>query len=333
VYEYDELDIHPKSNTITKYFGGWNAAKREAGLETYNYTREDCLESLQEAANRLGHSPTKKEYEELGLKPCTGVFDQKFGGWDEAKMEIGLDSRSRVTCSEEDCLEAIEDAASILGHPPTSREYLGLDMRPTLHEIKVVFGSWNTAKELLGFDTVPSSHEITYSEEDCIKALKQATDQLGVSPTTREYISLGAKPSAKVIKRRFGTWNEAKQAAGLETYMDGSSDGRYYGPNWATKREEAMRRDEYQCLICSTTLEKHVEQYGRSLHVHHIIRFDDFKTYEVANHLSNLAVVCMKCHKPLESKSVEQQCNLLGVPQPTVDPSDCWGQRTINDYT
>lgn len=54
-----------------------------------------------------------------------------------------------------------------------------------------------------------------YSDENCLDALRAAAEQLGHSPARREYESLGNEPSATVISKRFGTWNEAKREAGL----------------------------------------------------------------------------------------------------------------------
>jgi Mn-dependent DtxR family transcriptional regulator len=34
-------------------------------------TEQDCLDALQEAAERLGKSPTKAEYEELDVRPAS----------------------------------------------------------------------------------------------------------------------------------------------------------------------------------------------------------------------------------------------------------------------
>lgn len=332
--EYDDLDIHPKSSTITKYFDGWNTAKREAGLETYNYSEQDCLNAIQEAADHLGHSPTQQEYRDLGLKPSINVFQQKFGEWVNAKAEIGLNSRGSVTCSEQECLEALKEAHERLGHSPTTREYERLDIRPSIHEIKTVFGSWNNAKEEIGYETVPSSHEITYSKEDCIDGLKQASEQLGVSPTMREYSSLGIRPSGKVIKRRFESWNEAKDAAGLEKYSDGTrSDGHYYGPEWGMRRDQVLQRDEYQCQNCGIMVESHIDEYRRSLHVHHIIPFGEFNSHKVANHMSNLVALCQRCHKSMEAEPFERQCDILEIPSPAVEPGNIEGQQRLEHYT
>lgn len=61
------------------------------------------------------------------------------------------------------------------------------------------------------------------TEEDCIKALQEAAQRLGESPTKAQYESLEITPSASMILRHCGGWNDAKEQAGLETsYSTGS---------------------------------------------------------------------------------------------------------------
>lgn len=55
-------------------------------------TETECLEALREAAERLGESPTKAEYEDLGLRPASATIIRAVGGWNEAKEKAGLDS-------------------------------------------------------------------------------------------------------------------------------------------------------------------------------------------------------------------------------------------------
>lgn len=56
------------------------------------------------------------------------------------------------------------------------------------------------------------------SESDCIESLREAAEILGKSPTKTEYEDLGLTPAHGTIRRVMGSWNEAKEAAGLETY-------------------------------------------------------------------------------------------------------------------
>lgn len=52
----------------------------------------ECLDALREAATHLGKSPTKAEYEELGLRPASATIIRVVGGWNEAKREAGLET-------------------------------------------------------------------------------------------------------------------------------------------------------------------------------------------------------------------------------------------------
>lgn len=56
-------------------------------------TESECLAALRRAAERLGKSPTKAEYEELGLAPSSSTIIRMIvGGWNEAKEKAGLET-------------------------------------------------------------------------------------------------------------------------------------------------------------------------------------------------------------------------------------------------
>ncbi|AGB33597.1 hypothetical protein Natpe_3838 [Natrinema pellirubrum DSM 15624] len=55
-------------------------------------TEAACLEALREAAERLGESPTKAQYEELGLTPASATIIRTCGGWNDAKETAGLET-------------------------------------------------------------------------------------------------------------------------------------------------------------------------------------------------------------------------------------------------
>ncbi|WP_262179096.1 homing endonuclease associated repeat-containing protein [Haloarcula laminariae] len=55
------------------------------------------------------------------------------------------------------------------------------------------------------------------SEDDCIRALREAADRLDESPSKAAYEDLGLTPASATIQRVMGGWNAAKEAAGLAT--------------------------------------------------------------------------------------------------------------------
>ena len=55
-------------------------------------TESECLEALREAAERLGESPTKAQYEALGMRPASATIIRQLGGWNAAKEAAGLET-------------------------------------------------------------------------------------------------------------------------------------------------------------------------------------------------------------------------------------------------
>ncbi|MBV0925676.1 HNH endonuclease [Halomicroarcula limicola] len=57
-------------------------------------TPKDCISALRRAADELGESPTKAQYEELGLTPASATIQRVMGGWNAAKDEAGLETNA-----------------------------------------------------------------------------------------------------------------------------------------------------------------------------------------------------------------------------------------------
>lgn len=55
-------------------------------------TKAECIDALLEATERLGESPTKAQYEELGLQPASGTIIRQLGSWNGAKRSAGLET-------------------------------------------------------------------------------------------------------------------------------------------------------------------------------------------------------------------------------------------------
>jgi hypothetical protein len=57
-------------------------------------SEQDCLDALREAARELVASPTKAEYEDLGLTPASATIVRTVGGWNDAKELAGLSTNA-----------------------------------------------------------------------------------------------------------------------------------------------------------------------------------------------------------------------------------------------
>src|SRR5438128_11895551 len=125
-------------------------AEFQAGLRKRD-TAEQILEELKASAERLGRSPTMREF---AADPKTTVHPQTviehFGSWNAAKREAGLVPRRFAT--REELLQLLRGLGEELGRPPTSKD---IDARKGAMPSKALywhtFGSLARARLAVGF--------------------------------------------------------------------------------------------------------------------------------------------------------------------------------------
>jgi hypothetical protein len=163
-------------------------AEFQAGLRK-RYTDAQILDELKACAERLGRSPTMREFAadpETTVHPQTVI--EHFGSWNAAKREAGLVPRRFATRAE--LVRLLRELGEELGRPPTARD---LDERrgqvPSKSLYWHTFGSLTNALREAGFD-VPVGEE----------RLERAVEQ-GVALARR-------------LKRlpKFQDWAEARKA-------------------------------------------------------------------------------------------------------------------------
>ncbi|WP_224333358.1 homing endonuclease associated repeat-containing protein [Haloprofundus halobius] len=70
-----------------------------AAEKTNTTTKDACLSALRSAARQLGHSPSKADYEALGLTPASATIIRTLDGWNAAKEKAGLKTNSSTSSS------------------------------------------------------------------------------------------------------------------------------------------------------------------------------------------------------------------------------------------
>ena len=163
-------------------------AEFQAGIRK-RYTDEQILAELKDCAERLGRSPTMREFSadsKTTVHPQTVI--EHFGSWNRAKRKAGLVPRRFAT--REELLALLKALGKELGRVPTARdidEHRG--MMPSKSLYWHTFGSLTNALREAGFD-VPVGEE----------RLERALDQ--------------AVRLAKRLKRlpKFADWTEARKA-------------------------------------------------------------------------------------------------------------------------
>jgi Homing endonuclease associated repeat len=165
-------------------------AEFQAGLRK-RYTDEQILDELKASADRLGRSPTMREF---AADPLTSVHPQTviehFGSWNAAKRAAGLVPRRFAT--REELLGLLRALGEELDRPPTARD---LDERkgsvPSKSLYWHTFGSLTNALREAGFD-------VPVGEERVDRAVEQGVELA---------YSLGRLP-------KFQDWAEARHDDG-----------------------------------------------------------------------------------------------------------------------
>ena len=129
----------------------------QAGIRK-RYTDEQIVEEISACAERLGRSPTMREFSadpETDVHPQTVI--EHFGSWNAAKRAAGLVPRRFAT--REELLGLLRTLGGELGRPPTARdidEHKG--RMPSKSLYWHTFGSLTNALREAGFD-VPVGEE------------------------------------------------------------------------------------------------------------------------------------------------------------------------------
>lgn len=90
----------------------------------------------------------------------------------------------------------------------------------------------------------------------------------------------------------------ARRGAGNPNF-NGGVTRQPYGPNWGSQSKKARKRDDYTCQSCGYRWHKKAERF---VDVHHIVPNNTFGgDFEKSNALTNLIVLCRRCHRKIES--------------------------------
>jgi Homing endonuclease associated repeat len=154
----------------------------------------------------------------LDAAACRSVIDRSVTDADrylrQAAMAAG---RRRQTYSDAEIVEAVQAAASVLGHVPAAREYGALASEldlPSLATVTNRMSGWSNAVVAAGLRPTAASGRALprrWTAEACWEALERAVAELGDIPTVVAYEKLAAGredlPSAATVRNRLGRWS------------------------------------------------------------------------------------------------------------------------------
>jgi hypothetical protein len=207
-----------------------------AGLRR-RYTDDEILDQLRAAAERLGRSPTMREFAadpDAAVHPQTVI--EHFGTWNAAKRAAGLFPRRFITRDE--LLAQLRGLGDELGRTPTARDLAARRRSlPSASTYAHTFGSLANALREAGF-------EVLQGEERLERAIEQGvalSTRLGRLPKMADWAAARRADPAllsewqvyRLLDVPRGAWTafqyllrEALREEGVEVRPDGSlADG------------------------------------------------------------------------------------------------------------
>jgi HNH endonuclease len=210
-------------------------AEFQAGIRK-RYSDEQILAELRASAERLGRSPTMREFAadpETSVHPQTVI--EHFGAWNAAKRAAGLVPRRFAT--REELLGLLRELGAELGRPPTARdidEHKG--HLPSKSLYWHTFGSLTNALREAGFD-------VAVGEERLERAVEQGAAlarRLGRLPKFADWAEARKEDDSlltewqvyRMLDARRGAWSTFQFLVGQRLEEQGvavGSDGRLSG--------------------------------------------------------------------------------------------------------
>ena len=211
------------TSIVIRRFGSWLSAKGMAGLEDDTdrsgrdrvYSDEDVLDHLQECAERNNGRCTVKLLQAEDDLVAPSVAVERFGSWNGAKAEAGLNTDARKTnhrprrYTEGDYFELIRRCYE--KHGKATQRLFDEEAEehadhPTAAAVRKRFGSWNEAKAKAGLATDVNRE---YTDEELLEMLRTCRDRYGTISAS-VFADDDEFCSPETLQRRFGSWAEAK---------------------------------------------------------------------------------------------------------------------------
>jgi hypothetical protein len=144
-------------------------------------------------------------------KFSVGTYRRKFGSWNDALREAGLELSNRTDIPKSDLLAELERLNEELERTPTVED-MWEKGRFGSATYRTAFGSWNDAIREADLDVNVRSD---IPERELLGEIQSLADDLSRTPEGRDMDQHGQFDST-TYNSRFGSWNEALKRVGFE---------------------------------------------------------------------------------------------------------------------
>lgn len=169
----------------------------------------DLLADLKRVARQTTGSVSEEEYTARGAYGVT-TFRRRFGSWNAAKEQAGLETRHRERISEDRLLADLRRVAETTEGPVSERTYSDVgEFGVTTFRRR--FGSWSAAKRCAGLETERDESTIDDMADDVARV---AADLDAGYVTPERYAEQGTYPLA-ALPTDEAFWDDLRDRVGL----------------------------------------------------------------------------------------------------------------------
>ena len=143
------------------------------------------------------------------------------------------------------------------------------------------FGDWR-GEEMVGVNCPGYKEKVTLSCRWCDSEFVTFPSRKEV----RQFCSFECK----------GEWQSVNISGEDHPQWQPDTEEISYKGGWYSQRRRCLERDSRKCQGCGMGWDKHLEENGQGLHVHHITPYRSFDDPCDANELDNLITLCQSCH-------------------------------------
>ncbi|EPE62751.1 hypothetical protein L479_00851 [Exiguobacterium sp. S17] len=178
--QWQQANGGPTVLELLEAYGSWANVLRLVGFENQmpRFTKSEMLRTLRRAAKELG-SISSADYRKWAYNhdaPSLTEVVSQFGSWKVALVEanlLGMMAKDQKI----EIIQALLDASDEIEpfNSTTYAKWAKVNQRPSITKVVRRFGSWTQALEEIGLST----HK-TFTEQDILSALKEASEDLAV---------------------------------------------------------------------------------------------------------------------------------------------------------
>ena len=235
--------------TVGRIFGQWSDAKEEAGFEVNRQkwnkdyvSKEEISVEIERVSKEYcnGKTPREKDFGQHSKYSST-VCEKRFGSWNDAVKYSGFEINRRGSITSKEILQEIKKVSeeNCDGEAPTVSE---IEEYGEFGE-GAIRNHFSSYPEALKEADIKPSHIYDINKNVLLEEIQRLSEKKEChrSPTKSDMREHG-KYSAAVYERKFGTWNNAIEKAGFESYKCGTR-------TWNKTPEEDIFRDIERIII------------------------------------------------------------------------------------